>query len=177
LIERYKVFDLWPCGKEELKSYGFEEATAKISNSRTAQESQELRIASLGKTKKRATIATPDISQMTPFKPTVRYHPGEHRVPGGVFPMPPLLGDFCNRLPPPGCFDGPFVKIDSLLSAMNLLPSSLHENADNKNNHEKKEPSTNNKRKQSHEVVSDNEDEEDVPTNDLYRKRQQRKIR
>jgi tRNA A-37 threonylcarbamoyl transferase component Bud32 len=71
LIERYKVFDLWPCGKEELKSYGFEEATAKISNSRTAQESQELRIASLGKTKKRATIATPDISQMTPFKVSI----------------------------------------------------------------------------------------------------------
>jgi hypothetical protein len=68
-----------------------------------------------------------------------------------------------------------------LHAGKNIIQKNLHFDnfiaADNKNNHEKKEPSTNNKRKQSHEVVSDNEDEEDVPTNDLYRKRQQRKIR
>ena len=49
------------------------------------------------------------------FQPTYKWIPGEHRIPGGIFPIPPLAADLVSRLPPPKCFDGPFVILDMLL--------------------------------------------------------------
>ena len=49
------------------------------------------------------------------FQPKVRWIPGEHRLPGGGFPMPPAAADFCQNLPPPTCFHGPFVIVNRLV--------------------------------------------------------------
>ena len=73
-------------------------------------------------------LAAPDIGQMTPFKPTFNWIPGQHRIPGGVFPMPPVAAEVCTKLPPPDCFNGPYVILDQLLRTMsniNLNPAIL----------------------------------------------------
>ncbi len=41
--------------------------------------------------------------------------PGEHKVPGGGFPMPPVAAELCQTMPPPQSFSGPFVIVDKLL--------------------------------------------------------------
>ena len=127
--------------------------------------------------KKPISFSTPDTSQMTPFKPTFNWYPGQHRIPGGVFPLPPLAAELCSKLPPPRCFEGPYVILDNLLRTLSNvnLESPVH---DNGNAAVKEEPNngSSNKRKLSKDL-SDNEDDNDVPTNDLYRKRQQRRIK
>ncbi len=57
----------------------------------------------------------PDFSQMVPFKPKMRWIPGEHRMPGGGFPLPPAAEALCLSLPPPVSFNGPFVMLDRLM--------------------------------------------------------------
>ena len=138
------------------------------------------------KVKKPLEVARPDVAQMTPFKPSVNWYPGEHRIPGGVFPMPPAASDLCTRLPPPTCFEGPFVVLDHLLRTMataNLNPVSVKEPKEAMEKPGGKETSASNnshgnKRKHSRDRdFSDNEEEDYIPTNDLYRKRQQRRIK
>ena len=63
-------------------------------------------------------MVSPDTNQMTPFKPTYHWHPGQHRIPGGVFPMPPAASDLCTKLPPPKCFEGPYVMLDHVMKAL-----------------------------------------------------------
>lgn len=47
---------------------------------------------------------------------------------GGTFPQPPALAALCAQLPPPMCFRGPFVAIDSLIDVFNRikLPESMY---------------------------------------------------
>jgi len=192
LIERYKVFDLWPCSKEELIIHGLSELAPvekssggqiNIEGSNGQQNSRSS--TSMEKVKKALpTLAAPDIAQMTPFKPSFNWRPGQHRIPGGVFPMPPLAADLCTKLPPPDCFNGPYVILDQLLRTLQSCTLSVPTNdikAETINANIKQEPNTNNngKRKASRdrEQFSDNEDEEEIPTNDLYRKRQQKRIK
>ena len=91
--------------------------------------------------------------------------------------MPPLAAELCSKLPPPRCFEGPYVILDNLLRTLSNvnLEFPVH---DNGNAAVKEEPNngSSNKRKLSKDL-SDNEDDNDVPTNDLYRKRQQRRIK
>jgi len=188
LIERYKVFDLWPCGKEERLIYGLAESDPQAAFIKAGSNAKESKSHLLshhqsgttegGKAfKKPISFSTPDVSQMTPFKPTFNWYPGQHRIPGGVFPLPPLAAELCSKLPPPRCFEGPYVILDNLLRTLSNvnLESPVH---DNGNAAVKEEPNngSNNKRKLSKDL-SDNEDDNDVPTNDLYRKRQQRRIK
>ena len=44
--------------------------------------------------------------------------PGEHKVPGGGFPMPPVAAELCQIMPPPESFNGPFVIIDRLIEVI-----------------------------------------------------------
>ena len=121
LIERYKVFDLWPCSQQELLIYGLSDhqtfQTQNISNS-TSKSEVVFEAAKDKIMKKPTNMVTPDVAQMTPFKPTFNWFPGEHRVPGGVFPLPPLAADLCTKLPPPRCFEGPYVILDTLVKAL-----------------------------------------------------------
>lgn len=92
--------------------------------------------------------------------------------------MPPLAAELCSKLPPPRCFEGPYVILDNLLRTLSNVNLESPVN-DNGNATIKEEPSKNvpnNKRKLSKDL-SDNEDDNEVPTNDLYRKRQQRRIK
>lgn len=188
LIERYKVFDLWPCSKEELLIYGLSETLPKSapnaggggSHLRSANAQPKSSLLLQEKVKKTVSLASPDVSQLTPFKPTYHYHPGEHRIQGGVFPMPPAAADICTRLPPPRCFEGPYVILDHLMRTLTSTKIPSMEKAGRDENVHKDNNGASssgaNKRKMSRDV-SDNEDEDDIPTNDLYRKRQQRRIK
>jgi hypothetical protein len=53
------------------------------------------------------------------FQPKVKWIPGEHKVPGGGFPMPPVASELCQILPPPASFNGPFVIVDKLMDVFN----------------------------------------------------------
>ena len=135
MIERYKVLDLWPCGKSELIIFGLNESEEKNSVKANGDDGQPTSFTAEKSKKKTPTLVSPDISQLTPFKvgiflvksnlsfsikciclsiyffqPSFNWIPGEHRVPGGTFPMPPLAADFCARLPPPRCYQGMLVE-------------------------------------------------------------------
>lgn len=45
---------------------------------------------------------------------------------GGTFPPPPTASHLMTMLPPPDCFQGPFVGVDSLISLFNkiILPEN-----------------------------------------------------
>jgi cleavage stimulation factor subunit 3 len=58
---------------------------------------------------------------MIPYKPKVKWIPGEHKLPGGSFPMPPTAAELCQILPPPQSFNGPFVIVDQLMEAMTKM--------------------------------------------------------
>jgi hypothetical protein len=51
----------------------------------------------------------------------VKWIPGEHKVPGGGFPLPPLSAELCQILPPPTSFNGPFVIVDRLIEIFNKM--------------------------------------------------------
>lgn len=66
-------------------------------------------------------LPRPDFSQMIPYKPKSNPFPYEHPLAGGTFPQPPALAALCAQLPPPVCFRGPFVAIDSLIDLFNRI--------------------------------------------------------
>ncbi|XP_063836626.1 protein suppressor of forked [Ostrinia nubilalis] len=122
LVDRYKFLDLYPCSIAELKSIGYTEV-ASMSNKSWALGgplagiSPELAAVILGQKDNdpNKDIARPDTSQMIPYKPKVNPLPGEHPIPGGTFPMPAAAAHVCTLMPPPACFRGPFVAVDRLL--------------------------------------------------------------
>ena len=67
LIERYKVFDLWPCGQSELVIFGLN-TTQESSSVKSKNDSLQPAMIKAEKAKKAPAIVQPDISQMTPFK-------------------------------------------------------------------------------------------------------------
>ena len=62
-------------------------------------------------------LSRPDTSQMVPFKPKFKWIVGEHRLPGGGFPLPPAAEVLCQSIPPPDSFQGPFVIVDRLMES------------------------------------------------------------
>lgn len=66
-------------------------------------------------------LPRPDFSQMIPYKPKPNPYPYEHPLAGGTFPQPPALAALCAQLPPPTCFRGPFVAVDSLIDIFNRI--------------------------------------------------------
>lgn len=58
---------------------------------------------------------------MIPYKPKANPYPYEHPLAGGTFPQPPALAALCAQLPPPMCFRGPFVGVDSLIDMFNRI--------------------------------------------------------
>lgn len=66
-------------------------------------------------------LPRPDFSQMIPYKPKSNPYPYEHPIGGGTFPQPPALAALCAQLPPPMCFRGPFVAVDSLIDVFNRI--------------------------------------------------------
>ncbi|VDK68633.1 unnamed protein product [Anisakis simplex] len=61
---------------------------------------------------------SPDTDQMIPFKPKINTIASYHPVPGGIFPPPQAAAHLMQLLPPPWCFNGPFVSIDLLMESL-----------------------------------------------------------
>ena len=55
------------------------------------------------------------------FQPKINWHPGEHIMPGGGIPLPPAAAELCQILPPPFCFEGPFVIVERLVEVFNKV--------------------------------------------------------
>ncbi|CAH1403956.1 unnamed protein product [Nezara viridula] len=194
LVDRYRFLDLYPCTIPELKSIGYNEVTTRTTNLKSSIHSSVPGFLADGLLDDEGTqrlIPRPDVSQMIPFKPKLSAYPGEHPVPGGAFPMPPAVGHLCSLLPPPQCFHGPFVAVDRLIDIFSKiqlpdtppvpqgdngcdtrlfdLAKSVHWIVDND------EGGTVKRRK----LGDDSDDEENMapPINDIYRLRQQKRVK
>lgn len=191
LVDRYKFIDLYPCSPIELRSIGYIEVSNLGRNNPGVlpcqKDTEEIIV----------TLPKPDISQMIPFKPKVNPLPGEHPVPGGAFPLPPTAAQLCTILPPPDCFRGPFVHVDTLIDVFGRIQLPDHAPqpvADNgcdtklfdlaKSVHwivdESNDGSTVvGKRKRTRIGGEDSEDEDlpPPPVNDIYRQRQQKRVK
>ncbi|OCT83820.1 hypothetical protein XELAEV_18021960mg [Xenopus laevis] len=134
----------------------------------------------------------PDTSQMIPFQPRHLAPPGLHPVPGGVFPVPPAAVVLMKLLPPPICFQGPFVQVDEILEVLRRckLPDTVDEavriitGGQVEMNLEGNGPVEvnailNKSVKRPNEDSDDDEEKGSVvpPVHDIYRTRQQKRIR
>ena len=144
MIDRYRFNDLLPCSQDELTSMGYEylnlidsqnktasansNGAASGTNSGTNTNASSSENVTNGTNKiiaENVKTFKPDTSQMVPFKPKFKWVQGEHRLPGGGFPLPPAAEVLCQTLPPPDSFQGPFVQVDRMMeSFMNMrLPN------------------------------------------------------
>ena len=55
------------------------------------------------------------------LQPKFNWIPGEHRMPGGGFPLPLAAAELCTVLPPPTSYHGPFVITDRLIEVFEKL--------------------------------------------------------
>ncbi|XP_050315851.1 protein suppressor of forked [Anthonomus grandis grandis] len=188
LVDRYRFIDLFPCTPQELKSIGYTEVinitgAAGMNHILHSIISQEIEMP----------LPKPDYAQMVPYKPKTNPLPGEHPVPGGSFPMPPSAAYLCTLLPPPHCFRGPFVHIDILMDIFNriYLPEQVPAPTEHgdvrlfdiaKSVHWiiEENGGLGIKRRKKIGLATDGSDDEDMqlpPMNDIYRQRQQKKVR
>ncbi|KAI0232191.1 Cleavage stimulation factor subunit 3 [Lamellibrachia satsuma] len=189
LIDRYRYFDLMPCSSTELKALGYKDISGKYSVGPTLSESDE----SLPKDNskpKQPKYPMPDISQMLPFKPRIVVPTGAHPIPGGVFPPPPAASELMTKLPPPDCFVGPFVQIDKFVEHLKYLTLTSDTQRSENGTERVIDPGTafsidiamGRKRKIHQMATTTNDDSDDddnvvPPANDLYRSRQQKKVK
>ncbi|XP_077568730.1 cleavage stimulation factor subunit 3 isoform X3 [Stigmatopora nigra] len=191
LVDRYKFMDLYPCSNSELKALGYKDVTrAKLA----ALLPEAVAVPSAPTLKDEADrkpeYPKPDINQMIPFQPRHMAPPGLHPVPGGVFPVPPVAVLLMKLLPPPMCFTGPFVQVDELIesfrrctlpetveAAVELITGRLPDGSGEGNG--AVENHAGNKSLKRPNADSDEEDDKGVapPVHDIYRARQQKRIR
>ncbi|GLG95529.1 Protein suppressor of forked [Gryllus bimaculatus] len=202
LVDRYKFLDLYPCSAGELKAIGYNEVASAVM--KTLHHSLPAGI--LDHDEENTCMPRPDFTQMIPFKPKANSIPGDHPVPGGVFPQPPAAAQLCTLLPPPGCFRGPFVAVDMLIDVFNKiqlpetpplpvadngcdtklfdLAKSVHWIVEEGQEGTLTIPAGMNslkrRRKVGDRIGDDSEDEELAgapPVNDIYRARQQKRVK
>ncbi|KAH0516643.1 Cleavage stimulation factor subunit 3 [Microtus ochrogaster] len=117
LVDRYKFMDLYPCSASELKALGYKD----VSRAKLAAIIPDPVVAPSivpvlkDEVDRKPEYPKPDTQQMIPFQPRHLAPPGLHPVPGGVFPVPPAAVVLMKLLPPPICFQGPFVQVDELM--------------------------------------------------------------
>ncbi|CAB3367662.1 Hypothetical predicted protein [Cloeon dipterum] len=192
LVDRYRFLDLYPCSIAELRAIGYSSTLQGTHKGLSAVGNLNLDEEPV------ATVVRPDFGQMIPYKPKSNAHPGEHSVPGGVFPLPPSAAHLCTLLPPPSSFRGPFVSIDLMMDVFSKiqLPDSvpLPQNSENgsdtklfdlaKSVHWIVDDDAQNSiqgAKRKKKGLGEDSDEEDFtgapPVNDIYRQRQQKRVR
>uniref|UniRef100_A0A4W5KEJ2 Cleavage stimulation factor subunit 3 n=1 Tax=Hucho hucho TaxID=62062 RepID=A0A4W5KEJ2_9TELE len=117
--------------------------------------------------------------------------PGLHPVPGGVFPVPPAAVILMKLLPPPTCFVGPFVQVDELMEIFRrcTLPETVDAAVELITGRQPDASGEGNGSIENHAMVkslkrpnADSDEEEDKgavapPVHDIYRARQQKRIR
>ncbi|CAG0914044.1 unnamed protein product [Notodromas monacha] len=144
-IDRYKFGDLMPVSRVQLLALGYNELSreSKDDKKQGMDTKRNERVSSLDEPEDGddeaqrfgpnvsagkwrllppcpfgSRYALPDVRQMTPFQPKLRWFPGKLCVPGGEFPLPTIAADVMKTLPPPKCFRGPFVHLESLMDFM-----------------------------------------------------------
>ncbi|XP_036595701.1 cleavage stimulation factor subunit 3-like [Trichosurus vulpecula] len=131
LVDRYKVMDLYPCSANELKALGYEDISHnKLTTIVPDPVATPSRLPVFKEqVDRKPKYPRPDIQQMIPFLPRYLAPPASHPVPGGVFPVPPAALGLMKLLPPPVCFQGPFVQVDVLMDIFRrcTIPSSVEE--------------------------------------------------
>ncbi|KAG1938864.1 EMBRYO DEFECTIVE [Pimephales promelas] len=192
LVDRYKFMDLYPCSPCELKALGYKDVSrakyaliqeAVVTPSTPAQKDEADR---------KPEYPKPDTTQMIPFQPRHLAPPGLHPVPGGVFPVPPTAVILMKMLPPPSCFTGPFVQIDELMDSLRrcVLPETVDAAVELITGKQLDMTSEGNGPVENHAVANkslkrpnaDSDEEDDKgsiapPIHDIYRARQQKRIR
>ncbi|XP_034044698.1 cleavage stimulation factor subunit 3 isoform X2 [Thalassophryne amazonica] len=192
LVDRYKFMDLYPCSTSELKALGYKD----VSRAKLASLLPETIVVPSVPTLKddldrKPEYPKPDTSQMIPFQPRHLAPPGLHPVPGGVFPVPPVAVILMKLLPPPTCFTGPFVRVDELMETFRrcTLPDSVEAAIEVITGKQLDAGGEGNGPMENHTIVkslkrpnadSDEEDDKGAiapPIHDIYRARQQKRIR
>jgi len=197
VIDRYKFMSLLPLTAEELKSIGYQSLSVptttrtglmptKATNSVTPTTNGHSNYLDPDH------IPRPDFSQMVPFKPKVNWRPGEFMLPGGAFPLPPAAQELVQVLPPPTNFTGPHVIVEKLCDIFDKirLPDTFQASSSGegqstklfdlaKSVHWIVDQESGKKRKSMGRGDDDSDDDSNIsaPTNDIYRKRQQKKIK
>uniref|UniRef100_A0A671LH19 Cleavage stimulation factor subunit 3 n=1 Tax=Sinocyclocheilus anshuiensis TaxID=1608454 RepID=A0A671LH19_9TELE len=193
LVDRYKFMDLYPCSPSELKALGYKD----VSRAKYASLMPEAVVTPSTPSLKdeadrKPEYPKPDTSQMIPFQPRHLAPPGLHPVPGGVFPVPFTAVILMKLLPPPSCFTGPFVQVDELIESLRrcVLPETVDAAVELITGKQLEMSSEGNGPVENHAVASkslkrpnaDSDEEEDKgsiapPIHDIYRARQQKRIR
>uniref|UniRef100_A0A3Q2YFW5 Cleavage stimulation factor subunit 3 n=1 Tax=Hippocampus comes TaxID=109280 RepID=A0A3Q2YFW5_HIPCM len=192
LVDRYKFMDLYPCSASELKALGYKDVTrAKLA----ALLPEAVAVPSAPTLKdeidRKPEYPKPDTNQMIPFQPRHLAAPGLHPVSGGVFPVPPVAVILMKLLPPPTCFTGPFVQVDELIetfrrctlpetieAAVELITGRLPDGGGEGNGAVENHATTKSLKRPN--ADSDEEDDKGAvapPVHDIYRARQQKRIR
>lgn len=193
LVDRYKFMDLYPCSPSELKALGYKD----VSRAKYASLIPEAVVAPStpalkDEADRKPEYPKPDTCQMIPFQPRHLAPPGLHPVPGGVFPVPPAAVVLMKLLPPPSCFTGPFVQVDEMMEALRrcVLPDTVDAAVELITGKQLEMSSEGNGPVENHSVANkslkrpnaDSDEEEDKgsiapPIHDIYRARQQKRIR
>uniref|UniRef100_A0A3P9PE42 Cleavage stimulation factor subunit 3 n=1 Tax=Poecilia reticulata TaxID=8081 RepID=A0A3P9PE42_POERE len=192
LVDRYKFMDLYPCSTSELKALGYKD----VSRAKLAALLPEAVVAPSVPTLKddpdrKPEYPKPDTNQMIPYQPRHLAPPGLHPVPGGVFPVPPAAVVLMKLLPPPTCFTGPFVQVDELMETFRrcTLPESVDAAVELITGRQPESAGEGNGPLENHATAkslkrpnadSDEEDDKGAiapPIHDIYRARQQKRIR
>ncbi|XP_023672532.1 cleavage stimulation factor subunit 3 isoform X1 [Paramormyrops kingsleyae] len=193
LVDRYKFMDLYPCSASELKALGYKD----VSRAKLASLIPEAVVTPSVPTLKdeadrKPEYPKPDTNQMIPFQPRHLAAPGLHPVPGGVFPVPPAAVILMKLLPPPICFTGPFVQVDELMESFRrcTLPDTVEAAVEIITGRQPELAGEGNGPVESNAIASkalkrpnaDSDEEEDKgtaapPVHDIYRARQQKRIR
>eukprot|EP00064_Thunnus_orientalis_P005307 superscaffoldBa00000512_g5321 len=206
LVDRYKFMDLYPCSTSELKALGYKDVSraklaALLPETVVAPSAPALK----DEADRKPEYPKPDTNQMIPFQPRHLAPPGLHPVPGGVFPVPPAAVILMKLLPPPTCFTvssssltlsssyllGPFVQVDELMETFRrcTLPETVDAAVELITGRQPDAGGEGNGSMENHAIAkslkrpnadSDEEDDKGAvapPIHDIYRARQQKRIR
>uniref|UniRef100_A0A8L7T3U5 Suppressor of forked protein, putative n=2 Tax=Onchocercidae TaxID=6296 RepID=A0A8L7T3U5_BRUMA len=150
LIDRYKFLDLVPCTSDQLRLMGYSKKLGQgssligrasvsgtaslLSNGAQTNGQNVVRptagvggpsvVMGGGVSLEISGYPRPDTDQMIPFKPKLNTNGSYHPVPGGVFPPPTAAAQLMQMLPPPWCFNGPFVSVDLLMESLTKFSQS-----------------------------------------------------
>ncbi|XP_040184228.1 cleavage stimulation factor subunit 3 isoform X1 [Rana temporaria] len=194
LVDRYKFMDLYPCSASELKALGYKDVSRAKLASMIPETVVTPSIAPSSKDEidRKPEYPKPDTSQMIPFQPRHMAPPGLHPVPGGVFPVPPAAVLLMKLLPPPLCYQGPFVQVDEVMDifrrsklpetveeAIRVITGGQAELLQETNGPVEVNALISKSLKRPNEDSDDDEEKGAVvpPVHDIYRARQQKRIR
>lgn len=137
LIDRYRFLNLVPCTNDQLRLMGYSKqlrsgatqigrASSSAAHSNGNGPTRPIpgnaqgpsAVMGGGVSLEISGYPRPDTDQMIPFKPKMNTAASFHPVPGGVFPPPQAAAQLMQMLPPPYCFNGPFVSVDLLIESL-----------------------------------------------------------